>query len=432
LSHTWQAVVEPDDENDDSFSQRYLLTENLVEPWTLQEIQDPASAMEASGSRDNAQVASQQFVAHLASTLHSTIIETFLDCAPSFFSPSSIPSETEAHLIVTIALIVRTLYHVVLQSSVDNVHTEHLESIISYMSPYFPALQIHTKFDQAYEEFNLIFCEISSILVNSSRSCTSRSTKKEKQQTKRTPSKRVSIQIDRVAQYIIRRLRGEANSAQIRTMLTDSSYLSLLPTIWAIINKPASNRQEADGIIHATLDHALKVSSKSACKPLTIEFVARLLLLDSDSCYQGEFKAGNDPALKEKLDTWLLHLPQVLWELGNSNLFATEIILQVLLRILQRQLTISLQTEVVSRLVPYFYIDHPSRGSFPGPFRKLPSQLRLLALDVTATILSQKKRQDTRYDGLLRAISLAVTGEVEEKYWSHMSTHFEFLKFCFI
>src|SRR5277367_4328695 len=105
---------------------------------------------------------------------------------------------------------------------------------------------------------------MSSILVNASRSCPSRSTKKGKHQTKRTPSKKVSIQIDRVAQYIIRRLRGEANSAQIRTMLTDSSYLSLLPTIWAIISQPGSNQQ---GVIHATLDHALKVSSKSACKP---------------------------------------------------------------------------------------------------------------------------------------------------------------------
>ena len=73
-----------------------------------------------------------------------------------------------------------------------------------------------------------------------------------------------------------------------------------------------------------------------------------------------------------------------------------------------------------SRLCPYFYIDHPSRGPLPGPFRKLPSQLRLLALDVTATIVSQKKHGDTNYDSLLRAIGLAVTGEVEEKYWSHV------------
>ena len=116
--------------------------------------------------------------------------------------------------------------------------------------------------------------------MNASRSSPFHSTKKEERQRKRTSSKKVSIQIDKVAQYIIKRLRGEANSTtQIGTMLMASSYLSLLPTIWAIINKPGLNQQEADGIIHATLDHALKTSSKSACKPLTIEFVARLLLV---------------------------------------------------------------------------------------------------------------------------------------------------------
>lgn len=188
------------------------------------------------------------------------------------------------------------------------------------------------------------------MLLNASRSSLFRSTRKEKRQRKHTPSEKVSIQIDRVAQYIIKRLRGEANSTQIGTMLTASSYLSLLPTIWAILNKPGLNQQEADGIIHATLDHALKVSSKSSCKLLTIEFVARLFLvsiyiymnncvcllsplltffciyqLGSEPSYQGEFKPRSDPAVKEKLDAWLLHLPQVLWEIGNSNLLATEV-----------------------------------------------------------------------------------------------------------
>jgi hypothetical protein len=63
LSRTWQAFVNPDDENDDSFSQRYLLTENLVEPWTFQEIQDLTSAMDTPGWRDDTQVASRKFVA---------------------------------------------------------------------------------------------------------------------------------------------------------------------------------------------------------------------------------------------------------------------------------------------------------------------------------------------------------------------------------
>lgn len=62
LSRTWQAFVEPDDENNNSFSQRYLLTENPAEPWTFQEIQDLASAMDTPGCRDNTQVASQEFV----------------------------------------------------------------------------------------------------------------------------------------------------------------------------------------------------------------------------------------------------------------------------------------------------------------------------------------------------------------------------------
>ena len=115
--------------------------------------------------------------------------------------------------------------------------------------------------------------------MNASRSSPFHSTKKGERQRKRTPSKKVSIQIDKVAQYIIKRLRGEANSTQIGTTLMASSYLSLLPTIWAIINRPGLNQEEADGIIHATLDHALKVSSKSACKLLTIEFVARLFLV---------------------------------------------------------------------------------------------------------------------------------------------------------
>ena len=136
LSRTWQAFVEPDDENDDSFCQRYLLTENPLETWTFQEIQDLTSAMDTPGCRNNTQVASQEFVAvnikfsflhliaahrtiqHLASTLHSTIIETFLDCAPSVFSPNSTPSETEVDLVLTVAHVVRTLYHVVLPSSV--------------------------------------------------------------------------------------------------------------------------------------------------------------------------------------------------------------------------------------------------------------------------------------------------------------------------
>lgn len=60
-----------------------------------------------------------------------------------------------------------------------------------------------------------------------------------------------------------------------------------------------------------------------ACCPLLNFFC--IFKLGSEPSYQGEFKSRSDPAVKEKLDAWLLHLPQVLWEIGNSNLFATEV-----------------------------------------------------------------------------------------------------------
>jgi len=56
-------------------------------------------------------------VQHLARTLHSTLISTFLDYAPTVFSASENPPETEVHLIMAVGEIVRTLYGALLQAS---------------------------------------------------------------------------------------------------------------------------------------------------------------------------------------------------------------------------------------------------------------------------------------------------------------------------
>ena len=47
---------------------------------------------------------------HLARTLQPTLVSTFLDCAPSVFSPSTIPPETELQLVLSAAEIARELY----------------------------------------------------------------------------------------------------------------------------------------------------------------------------------------------------------------------------------------------------------------------------------------------------------------------------------
>lgn len=57
------------------------------------------------------------FFQHIAQTLHSTLVATFLDCAPTVFSLDSTPSEVETQLVVTIARIIHTLYEPILQLS---------------------------------------------------------------------------------------------------------------------------------------------------------------------------------------------------------------------------------------------------------------------------------------------------------------------------
>ncbi|KAF8973998.1 hypothetical protein BDZ97DRAFT_1647832 [Flammula alnicola] len=452
LFRTWQPEISPDDELGDIFTQHYpLLESTLGEPWKLQAL---ANTIDVSGAKENtcnSQLASVEFVSHLANTLHSTIIETYLDCAPAVFSPSSTPSETEVQLIVVIARIVQSLYHVIMQSpeNIDQAHIVRLESIVNYMVPYFPASSRDAKLEQSYEEFNLIFCELTSLAVNAAEDAAFRSHQTRKARGRPSthptgPKSRPTIQTDRVTQYIIRRLRGEpASSAQVGVPINPTAYRALLPTVWALISvtSSASSAQDSEEVLHATLDHATKVTSKSACKRLTVEFVARLMLLGLEPHYRGNFNSDRDPAVKAKFDAWFLHLPQVLWELGSSNLPSTEatrlmcsptpsqVILRTLLRVLQRRPKAA-QSEIIaslqSRLVPYFYMDHPSRGALPGPYKKLPvssvSRVRLLALDVATTAMSLDKNEGKEFEGLSRAVGLAVAGEEEQDYWLHVSS----------
>lgn len=107
-----------------------------------------------------------------------------------------------------------------------------------------------------------------------------------------------------------------------------------------------------------------------------------------------------------------------------------------------------------SRLAPYFFISHPTRGPLMGPFRKLlglrlfTTSLKsssvsstynsrpayLLALDVAATLLGLDRTSGAvskEGETLERAVGLALTGEMVgsedealvtemKSYWNHV------------
>jgi pre-rRNA-processing protein IPI1 len=121
------------------------------------------------------------------------------------------------------------------------------------------------------EDLNLISCELIALALNPSGGLS---------QKRKVRGHSLPSQTERVTAYITRRLRAEFGVAgQLDTPISPAAYHALLPAIWAFIDSPSSSPHQSEELIHATLDHALKVTSKSACKRLTLEFVGRLMLV---------------------------------------------------------------------------------------------------------------------------------------------------------
>ncbi|TCD61311.1 hypothetical protein EIP91_008639 [Steccherinum ochraceum] len=429
---------------------------SIVDGWSLADLSDLDLGRDQAGSSKLS--IEDTYMSHLGATLQATLLSTFLDCAPAAFSPAGNPPETELQTALVVVEIARSLYGKLLQASrprafrchaadgVKDQSTENIAAILGYMSPYFPftlgglgVAKRDIKVESAFETLNLVYCELTALLVLSSQSsppsmqrrpATLRSTAKRPAlaQTGGTP-----LQVEHVKAYVTQLLRGElARGANTQTTLpraiSHTSYRALLPTLWSLISTPLGDQgQHPDELLIALLEHALKASSSAAAKKDTVEFVGMLALLCTDPQYRGAFTLGRHPEEDLKFREWLLHLPKTLWELGANNLPLTETILRLLLRLTQRKsilLDPPTSSAVRARLVPYFTVAHATRGKLPGPFAKLPppalsrSPARRLALDVAATLLRFRIRNEDADDGLALAVAEAVGKSDDAMYWN--------------
>ncbi|TFY52738.1 hypothetical protein EVJ58_g9842, partial [Rhodofomes roseus] len=146
----------------------------INEGCSLQELCDIDVAASGQSSDSSARTS---FVVHLARTLHPTLVSTFLDCAPAVFSPSGGPPETELQMVQAVGEICRCLYGAILREPPNatkaySTAIEDLGTILGYFSPYFPFTAGGTalgkrdiKVEQAFQDLNLIYCELTSYLV---------------------------------------------------------------------------------------------------------------------------------------------------------------------------------------------------------------------------------------------------------------------------
>ncbi|KAJ3895018.1 hypothetical protein GG344DRAFT_39697 [Lentinula edodes] len=396
----------------------------------LQELSDHVSL--SSLLRD-----STTYLQRLAKTLHPTLVSVLLDCAPAVFSPSNSPPETEMDSISAVVSITRTLYGLIMQdSSPASAAIEELQIMLGYMAPFFP---FHSngrkdvKIEQTFQDLNFTYCDLTSRLVPASRTSAAASHPTTSRGKKARHFGNDASQANRVQEYVLEILQEQVSSSQLVRGLTSTAYNSLLPTIWSLLNYSGRNEEQLERsgeILEAVVEHAVKIGSKSALKSSTFDFVARLVLLETDVPYQGAFRLQTSTKADKLVEEWLTQLPQILWELGSSNPSVSEAIVLFLLRLLQRRSKILHENTLASlqtRFAPYFHITHPTRGEILGPFNKLPknglsspSGLRRRVLDVVILLCTGGSSGEV----LRSAVDSALANTEEYEYWAHLKHYF--------
>ncbi|KAG1783868.1 hypothetical protein EV702DRAFT_1055985 [Suillus placidus] len=441
-----QPQLDAEHPRDDFICMPDFATGPLATAWSLNDLSGISLAQTESSTHLNSHTSS---LIHLARTLYSTLLASYLDCAPVVFSPDANPPEAELNLLTVTARIMRTLYGSILQDrfslslAEEETLCDELSTLLGYMTGYFPfrPARREIKVEHAFQDLNVIYCELTAMLVLVSfRRPSGDISRKARFPTSRSLASshvkhegKLTLQAGLVRTYVTRLLLGEDNSgAQISRPLIPTMYIALLPTIWALLNQTKESHTRSQGeaptdtVLSAMLDHAIRTTSNSAVKALTVEFVARILLLETETDYCGHFDVRN-MGEREKFQEWILHLPRTLWEIGPHNLAASETVLRSLLRLLQRGSIMIKHEEIFglqTRLTPFFMITHPVRGRLPGPFTKIPTSsqlIRRLAVDLVVTILSVSTRSEgEERENLMIAVGSAVSGTLEEGYWQQL------------
>jgi pre-rRNA-processing protein IPI1 len=205
--------------------------------------------------------------------------------------------------------------------------------------------------EQTFQDLNLIFCELASLLVLASETKSNNFVHTKRERPRKTGRQNLTatlpIQTERVSEYVVQLLRGgPVSSSQISLPLSSTAYIGLLPTIWSLLNNRTIDRyQLSSDVLLATIEHAVKTPSRSGLKKSTVEFVARIILvggsfrctffffanvysatqLETERHYQGRFTVGRSDVERRAFEEWIIHLPQTLWELGSNNLPAAEV-----------------------------------------------------------------------------------------------------------
>ena len=110
------------------------------------------------------------------------------------------------------------------------------------------------------QQLNLCFCELVATIVDGNAK----------------PDSKVVAMLDRVDAHVSRILGGETATAAhpLGQTLTAAAYISLVPTIWALLSRSG---EASAAMLEAVLAHYATLSASSALKRPALELITRVL-----------------------------------------------------------------------------------------------------------------------------------------------------------
>ncbi|KAH8835220.1 hypothetical protein DL96DRAFT_1729748 [Flagelloscypha sp. PMI_526] len=337
--------------------------------------------------------ASSEFIAARSITraLHGPLLSAILDYLPSM---NQNPSETEVRTLLMILRILSSLYSTAFRTdglSTDESVFNELGTITRHLHVYFLSRQ--DLYETEFQTINLLICQLSTLHLFGSNNSKSSS----------APSS-----LANVVDYISSVLKNDPNSLQ--RPITSAAYTAMLPSIWTMMLNEARSR---------TSGGALKKGETSSLKAA----IHHIFVLRGPQQSYPIPHFLTSPCHARALDSWMTHLPKVLWELGASNISLTTTILRFLLRAFQRRSMVLQSTTtrqaVAARCIPYFSSVHATRGVILGPFAKIQDKfVRRLALDLAFILTVDSDVGKT--EELLAAVDRAVSEGVDSSYWTQL------------
>ncbi|KAK4047919.1 rRNA processing protein [Microbotryomycetes sp. JL201] len=417
----------------------------------------------------------------LLTMLHPTLLSSFLDAAPTAFSPADTFVSTSAgvgddlQLVLAVVNVSKHLYWSELGSAdvvaIDGEHEngrkkdkerqaarKSLVGLLSHAAAYFPFGGDELRERSAEEEgiltqLNMTFASLVSLLAftadgSATKSRHSKPLSKAKAQKQDDVSARIEIMVDNVKQWVLQALKGELTSKShpMGLSLSSQSYTALEPTLWSLLNASPSRLQQqqsrppsqsASEIWSTVVKHCLDSSATSETKRVAFSFISNILVTSIDVDYVNAFDAF-DELNSNVTRSFLSSLTKLVWEAGTRSQDVTGRAFELLATLFKKDVLMrdgddKSSRKVVEHLVktagPFFSFTRPTgkkgEKSF-GPFASVRRDVQVKSLAFVYWVsVSGKERGVTGLPELVQSVD-AVMNEVDEnkvaedvrRYWT--------------